>query len=211
MEKSQKTSLREFSPLVYLDAFTNALAGFVAKKITGEKTEGWFDCGDDGRWQGWLAPNHWHQHPAWYPSVDRQTRRSEDRRPVSGRPQCNHLRCWNGCNRPFPSLPTTLAPSHTRFTTSPCKILPPARLSGPAVNRDWDPLVGLGLLTRSACDCLHSELIRPPRMLQLQLCVEELWQVRHINHHGWMRIAQWKRTSVSFLLIFAACFRKCWL
>lgn len=132
--------------------------------------------------------------PHQYPSVDRQIRRAEDRRPVSGRPQCNHLRCWNGCSRPFPSLPTALAPTSSPPPPPPASPLDPGksslrpRLSEPAVNRDWDPLVEPGLLTRSACDRLHSELIRPPRMLQLQLCVEELRQVRHINHHDWIDV-----------------------
>lgn len=114
-----------FSSLVYLDSFarTSALAGPVVRKIAGtaEKTEGWFNHGDDSRWQGWLAPNHWHQHPARYPSVDRQIRRPEDRRPVSGRPQCNHLRCWNGCSRPFPSLSTTLVPPASASPPDPGK------------------------------------------------------------------------------------------
>lgn len=77
----------------------------------------------------------------------------------------------NGCDHPFPSLPAALAPTcppppslslspSLLQSTSPWQILPPARLFEPAVNRDWDPLVGLGLLTRNACDRLHSELIR---------------------------------------------------
>lgn len=142
---------------------------------------------------------HRYQHPAQYFSVDRQIRQPEGRWPVSGRPQCNHLWCWNGCDHPFPSLPAVLAPTYPflpflpfppsiYFTAWPWQILPPARLSEPAVNRDWDPLVGLGLLTRNACDRLHSKLIRPLRKLQLQLCVEELRQVRHINHCDWVDI-----------------------
>lgn len=155
---------------------------------------------DDGRWQGRSAS-----------VTDINTPLSIslliDGRRVAGQlvDDRNVIICGvgNGCDHPFPSLPAALAPTcpplpslsllpfppSIYFTAWPWQILPPARLSEPAVNRDWDPLVELGLLTRNACDRLHdSELIRPLRKLQLQLCVEELRQVRHINHCDWVDV-----------------------
>lgn len=46
---------------------------------------------------------------------------------------------------PFHHYPPLRRPAPirwTRFASWPWQILPPARLSEPAVNRDWDPLVG---------------------------------------------------------------------
>lgn len=103
-------------------------------------------CGDDGRWQG---------RPASTTDINTLLGISllidrYDSRRVAGQlvDDRNVIICGAGMDAtaPFHHYRSgTLRPPSTHFTSWPWQILPPARLSEPAVNRDWDPLVGAWL------------------------------------------------------------------
>lgn len=91
-------------------------------------------------WQDWLTPTtDINTSPGIPLLIDRYA--AEGRWPVSGRPQCNHLRCRNGRSPPSPSL--LLIPSMESSMRPRAKSLPSPSLRStdprPAVNRDLRP------------------------------------------------------------------------
>lgn len=199
-------SPRNFTDGIFVRAFpsqqrarterTAMLTGLVARNNRGR---GWkvererFDLRRRWPMTGLTGSDRRHQHPARYPSVDRQIRRPEGRRPVSGRPQCNHLWRRNGCNRPL-----SITTHHSDALHPSAEPASPPDPGKSSLRPDYPSRLLIGIetlsrrgwpvLTRSACDRLHSEPIRPPRTLQLQLCVVELRQVGRINHRDWIDV-----------------------